>query len=365
MSEIENNARNYLSSHSVNWQLGLDILEALMVSQGDRALAGQLLHRVVELKPALIKKFGTQDPALNAIANRHASIVLDDAVRPGAYYKVPVITAYAQLDLEIFAILSAEIKLAESQLIGPGSCVFGFGSCFAVNFVNHLNRIGINASSSVLSEDINSPRNNRHLLDWVINGRANFISEQLPKINPEFDPAALLTNLQRASHIVLTLGTVFFLARSGDDGTAAPALVPGRGTVTVATTFAELLEDIDEILKLVRQTNPGAVIMVTVSPVPLRGVMHKANPVVANMFSKSMLRAAIESFRGSGRFNYLPIYDAILGLTPHMDFAAFGKDDGECRHLNGLLIDAVMRQVTSLVVRQAHGRSDGSATAIT
>ena len=51
MSEIEKNARNYLSSHSVNWQLGLDILEALVMAQGDRALATQVLHRVVELKP--------------------------------------------------------------------------------------------------------------------------------------------------------------------------------------------------------------------------------------------------------------------------------------------------------------------------
>ena len=38
-------------------------------------------------------------------------------------------------------------------------------------------------------------------------------------------------------------------------------------------------EDIDQILALLRQANPKAVIMMTVSPVPLRGVMHKANPV--------------------------------------------------------------------------------------
>lgn len=362
MSEIEKNASNFLSSHSVNWQLGLDILEALVVSQGDKALARQVLHRVVELKPTLAKKFGTQDPVLNAIANRHVFIALDDVVRLGAYYKVPVIKEVGQLDLEIFAVLSSEIKLAETDWITPGAHVFGFGSCFAVNFINHLNRMGITASSSVLSEDINSPRNNCHLLDWVLNGRVNYISEQLPKLNPEFNPAEFLARLKSATHIVLTLGTVYFLARIGDDGAALPALIPGRGTVTVSPSFGELQKDIDEILKLLRQVNPGAVVMVTVSPVPLRGVMHKANPVVANMFSKSMLRAAIESFRGAGRFTYLPIYDAILGLAPHSDFAAFGKDDGECRHLNGLIIDSVMRQITSLIVRQPGGATNIAPT---
>ena len=104
MSEIENNARKYLSSHSVNWQLGLDILEALVMSRGDRTLATQVLHRVVELKPTLAKKFGNQDPVLNEIANRHVSIALDEVVSLGAYYRVPVIQDVDQLGLEVFAV---------------------------------------------------------------------------------------------------------------------------------------------------------------------------------------------------------------------------------------------------------------------
>ena len=217
--------------------------------------------------------------------------------------------------------------------------------------------MGIAASSSVLSEDINSPRNNRHLLDWALNGNVNYIAEQLPKLNPEFNPVEFVARLTAATHIVLTLGTVYFLSRVGDGGHAVPVMIPGKGVVTSAPTFDELQVDIDEILKLLRQSNPNAVVMLTVSPVPLRGVMHKANPVVANVFSKSMLRAAVEAFRIERQFIYLPIYNAIVGLAPHSDFATFGKDDGDFRHLNGMIMDAVMRQVTSIIVREQGIRS--------
>lgn len=237
-------------------------------------------------------------------------------------------------------------------MIGADSVVFGFGSCFAVNFVNYLHNHGIRATSSVLSEDINSPKNNHGLLDWVINGSSNHVSEQLHKLNPDFDAPALVANLRGATHIVLTLGTVFYLTRAGADGSIKPVLVPAPGTVTTAAPFEELRNDIAGILRLVRQANPAASIFLTVSPIPVRGVMHQANPVVANTFSKSLLRSAVESLRDRELFSYLPIYDAIIGLSPHMDFAAFGKDDGDCRHLNGAIIDSVMRQVTALIVRQ-------------
>lgn len=357
MSEIEKNARTWLGSHSVNWELGLDLLEAMMASGGDRALAADVMRRVIEIKPALVKKFGIADPALLAIADRHTPIVLDSVVRAGAYYKVPVIGDIAALDLEVFSILSGELTLGDDDRIGADATVFGFGSCFAVNFVNYLHNHGVRARSSVLSEDINSPRNNRCLLAWVIDGEENHVSAQLHKLNPEFDPAALRENLRSASHIVLTMGTVFSLTRKNADGSPAPALVPAPGTVTTAATYDELRQDMTAIVQLVRRVNPAARIFLTVSPIPFRGIMHQANPVAANNFSKSLLRAAVESLRGEKLFTYLPIYDAVIGLSPHMDFAAFGKDDGESRHLNGAIIDAIMRQITSLIVKAPTGKA--------
>jgi len=70
MSEIEKNARKYLSSHSVNWQLGLDILEALVMSRGDRTLATQVLQSLME---DLRLNNWTQVTTLQAAANNGVS----------------------------------------------------------------------------------------------------------------------------------------------------------------------------------------------------------------------------------------------------------------------------------------------------
>ncbi len=350
MGEIEKVAQNYLASHSLNWRLGLDIYNSLIAHDVDRDLCSKVLKRVVEIKPVLVKKLKLDDPELKSIMERHSSIVLDEFA-PGAYYMAPVIKDMAQLDLEVFSVLSSECQVGQADFITRDSFVFGFGSCFAVNFINYMARLGIRSASSILSEDINSPRNNFHLLDWVLNDKENHVTTQIFKLNPEFDKTTLVSNMKNASHIVLTLGTVFHLARKAPDGTWSPTLVPSPGATTVASSIGELHADIRGILEMVRNVNPAARIFLTVSPIPLLGILHKANPVVANTFSKSMLRAAVEGIRGLGLFKYLPIYDAIIGLSPVMDFAAFGKDDGNPRHLNGGVVDSVMRQVTNLLVK--------------
>lgn len=348
-STIEKIATTYLESGSVNWQVGIELHNKLIVD--NPSLAKACLKRSIELKPILVKRLNLKDDELRLISERHSLVALDHAAyNLGRYFKVPTINSRETLDLEIFQILSTETSRFPIKKIQKSEKVFGFGSCFAVNFINYLHKLDIDAHSSIISEDINCPINNLLLLKWIFKNEESSLINDLKEFNPDIDRLDLLNKFKDANHIVLTLGASFFLIKNGEK--MEITLKPSSNTKYTFQNINSLKQSITQIIELINSVNNKVNIIISVSPIPLRATLDGRDPVSANVASKSALRAAIEELMIENKlsFTYLPIYDAVIGLSPYMGFASFGTDDGESRHLNGEIINSIMRQMTDLII---------------
>lgn len=351
MENLENIATNYLESNSVNWRMGVELNNKLALQ--NPALAFACLKRSIELKPTLVKRFNLKSPELIQVANTHQTIALDDCVSVGTYFKVPTINSKEIIDLEIFSILSNEISRCPTlKKIRKQEKIFGFGSCFAINFVNYLNKVGLDAYSTIISEDINCPINNLLLLKWIFQNEESRLILDLKQLNPDIERLTLLKRFKESDHIFLTLGSSFYLINNQEKPEIT--LKPTKNTRYSLQTISSAKESIKELVKLIHLFNNKVNIFITVSPIPLRGVLDARNPVAANIASKAVLRAAIEELiiEQELSFTYLPIYDAIIGLCPYLSMPAFGTDDGESRHLNGFIINSMMKQVSQLIVEE-------------
>lgn len=120
--------------------------------------------------------------------------------------------------------------------------------------------------------------------------------------------------------LVFTLGlTESWVSRA--DGAVYP-LCPGvaGGTFDPARhafhnfTVDEIVADLREFLALLRGVNPGARVILTVSPVPLMATATDAHVLSATSYSKSVLRVACEMLATTEEnLCYFPSYEVITG----------------------------------------------------
>lgn len=143
------------------------------------------------------------------------------------------------------------MRFKEIKKISKNSLVYGFGSCFAVNFINHLSRLNFKASSSLLTEDINSPINNILLLRYVLQNAQSDLVDELLKLNKDFDVERIRNSIIHSSHIVLTLGSAFHLVSAKEKN----ILIPTQSSKTVVANFQDLLSAVNEIIDLIREFN--------------------------------------------------------------------------------------------------------------
>lgn len=157
--------------------------------------------------------------------------------------------------------------------------------------------------------------------------------------------AATRAAFDAATVIVVTLGlTEMWMSR--EDGAAYPG-APG----TIAGTFDpqrhvmheltvdEVVDDLVAFAGIVRETNPAARFIVTVSPVPLVATATTDHVVVASIRSKSVLRIAAERFvEADSASSYFPSYEIIAGpQAPHEYF------ETDRRSVSPSGVSAVMR----------------------
>lgn len=76
----------------------------------------------------------------------------------------------------------------------------------------------------------------------------------------------------------------------------------------------EVFSDLDEFVILLRDVNPNARVIVTVSPVPLIATAENRHVLVSTTYSKSALRVACEEITRKYEFvEYFPSYEIITG----------------------------------------------------
>jgi hypothetical protein len=348
---IEEKARYFLESGDLNWRLGLDIFKQLNKPK-DATLSLDILKRTLEIKPKLIKLLKIKQQDLISITERHSQFYLDDDQKSIREFNVKNIQNINDLDLFIFSIFSEELQGKVANKITKNSKIFGLGSCFAVNFINYIANLGHHANSSVLAEDINSPKNNKLLLQYIFQNKNSRFANLLKSSKSEFnsiDFEFIKTSIENSSHIVLTLGSAYHLIDTQILSSDNVVLKPHQGTVTVLSEFNEIKENIEEIIDIIKEVNPNVTIFLTVSPIPLKGIMHHQSAIVANHLSKSILRSAAHFIHRENCI-YLPIYDVVNVAGLYSNEALFGLDDGNARHLNGRVIKSIMQNLEQFVI---------------
>ncbi len=268
--------------------------------------------------------------------------------------------------------------------ISQNDSVFCIGSCFARNIEEHLIYIGLD----VLSRRIVSPSHEwphringfinkftthsmRNELEWVVSPKditetmfeerqGGWVDLQLaPMTVPVSLPRAIerrayltgeyFNRLRQASIIIITLGLneVWFDNEMSIYLNAPPSFFsarrdPGRYELCI-TDVDDNVSQLNAIRELIHTLNPDAKMVVTVSPVPMSETFSGQDVILANMISKSTLRAAADAFvRVHADVDYFPSYD-IITMSPRQ--YAYTRD---CLHVSDAIVGQMMRTFTNL-----------------
>jgi hypothetical protein len=148
---------------------------------------------------------------------------------------------------------------------------------------------------------------------------AGFPTEAAARAARQAHLAAVRRVLEDCTTLVFTLGlTETWL---GEDGTAYP-LAPGVVAEAPAgarhrfhnLTIDEVRADLAGIVQRLRDVNPAARMILTVSPVPLVATMGEAHVLPATTYSKAVLRvAAQDAVDRFAHLAYFPSYEIVTG----------------------------------------------------
>jgi hypothetical protein len=146
--------------------------------------------------------------------------------------------------------------------------------------------------------------------------------------SPEAVPAARATTLRamreglaRAGCLILTMGLIETWQDRADDsffpscpGTVRGTFDPGRHVLR-RQTFADAYADLTAAVTLARTGNPGLRVLFTVSPQPLTATATGEHALVANGYSKSLLRTATGQLASEiPGVDYFPAFELMTGL---------------------------------------------------
>jgi hypothetical protein len=281
----------------------------------------------------------------------------------------------------------SEILGSHGLLIRKGDRVVSAGSCFASRLVPYLEKAGLTylrteamhpAFQDLEPEGLGYAKFSaaygniytaRHLLQLLKRCLKTFspVEDRWPLSEEIVDPLRPGLRYRARSHREFDLLTAQHLRRTHEafesadvfvftlglteawvsrlDGTVFPAC-PG----TVAGSFdperhefmnfnvPEVIYDLDEFIRLLRQINPNGRLIITVSPVPLVATATNSHVLSASIYSKSVLRVAAEEITRLHRdVTYFPAYEIVAGPQAPENF--FEKDK---RNVSQAGVEAVM-----------------------
>lgn len=263
--------------------------------------------------------------------------------------------------------------------------IFAIGSCFARNVEKALEGAGLRVLSrefelGEIGASIEDAANffNKYSIHSVLNevrwaleretfpGRAilyeigpdRFVDAQLGMARLDFDADTILAFRHRyldamaavaeADVVILTLGYVetWFDRKLGLYLNVVPPMQavraePDRFEFRVLS-YHDVLEGLEELhALLLRHRRKPLRMLVTVSPVPLLATFRDMDVLVANAYSKSVQRAALDEFLiGREGVDYFPSYEFVILSNP-----AVAWSRGDYRHVSADVINRIMDNV--------------------
>lgn len=348
----------YLRSDTADWSRGMQLLTAMSRNVG---ISFGLHHyeeglrRLAQIRPSMLgheAQWFASDFVLPlgrireivAEATRDVGMTLTEPALRGSpeaaktvRYDVPRIADVEGLRAQIEFLLGTKAHTFRNF---DSRRLFAFGSCFAINMGRALRDAGNSVYTLVISEDVNSPFNNRLLLRRIFNGEASSLTDELERLTG-INYAKVRSEFQGATDIVFTLGNIFRIM--GPHGVTTDHR---KAIALMAENFGQSLECVREIFDMLAE-NTKARIFATVSPIPISGYRGKdfGSAVEADCASKSQLRAVLNNCKHE-RVTYLPTFEIFRWLPAHQDFATLGAEDGNPRHLTQAHVSMVMEALT-------------------
>ncbi|MDO4254717.1 MAG: GSCFA domain-containing protein [Kocuria sp.] len=202
---------------------------------------------------------------------------------------------------------------------------------------------------------------------WQKDGR--YFDALRPSVEPEGFESVEEVAAHRAEHLkavrrlvrdadvfVFTLGLTegWEHVDSGTVYPTAPGTVAGvwdpQTIVFHNFTFSEILDDLREVMKIIESQNPTVQFLFTVSPVALAATATDHHVMVANSYSKAILRAVVGQITENvENAHYFPSYDMITG----MNSAATLYEENQ-RSVHPDTVDIVMRRfMDELIIHES------------
>ena len=280
----------------------------------------------------------------------------------------------------------SRITFVSNPLLKDKGCVFTMGSCFAVEIRHALmargydvfpkyNEIEFDGQNQLLAS-LPARDNVNHYNSFVIQqeferalvngnyGPNDFVEHSLPKQKSALgellrwqDPyrkrvfatdrdsllnlstkisTCIRTAIQKADAYIITLGLTEVWKNDTNGLYINQAPSEKQGFSFVESTYEQNYDNMDKVCSLLRKHFPDKPVILTVSPVPLTRTFTGNDIVVANMESKSILRAvAARVAKENINVTYWPSYEIALA---HDLF----EDDG--RHVRRAGIDLIVDQ---------------------
>jgi len=270
--------------------------------------------------------------------------------------------------------------------------IYAIGSCFARGVENALVGQQMQVLSRATEFDAFPAVNNElklgftnkyntysiyNELRWALDPEAEFVHESVvdigsgvyydPHTNPALELAGLAETLRRRSImqsitrrivecrvVIITLGLAEVwrdrIAETFINTTPLPEAVrrhPDRYEFHVSS-FAENLANLAKIHHVINHFgHSDTQIVVTVSPVPLMATFSNDDIVVANSYSKSVLRAVAQEWASAHQnVHYFPSYEIVL----NSDRATSWLED--LRHVRGEVVQHIMKVFLDSYLRE-------------
>jgi hypothetical protein len=126
-------------------------------------------------------------------------------------------------------------------------------------------------------------------------------------------------------------------------------------------SYHDILAGLNDLhVLLMRHRTRPLRMLVTVSPVPLLATFRDMDVLVANSYSKSVQRAALDEFViGKAGVDYFPSYEFVTLSNPTVAWSR-----GDYRHVSQDVINRIMDNVLHRYVRRENGTAQSGETAL-
>jgi GSCFA family protein len=256
----------------------------------------------------------------------------------------------------------------DEPLLEATDAVITVGSCFARELRHSLREAGFLSSKIFIPEGLNNTYAMLDFLSWCVTGEATgrgfrydrLESGEIGEWMPHEKQEAYAASIADAGAFVFTIGLAEVwqdLETGGVFWHGVPEAIfdPDRHVFRL-TTVDENVDNIRRIVELVRQVNADAPIVLTLSPVPLKGTFRELACMSADCVSKSVLRVALDQVLAdspSGVY-YWPSFEIVRWAGAHLPWPAYGLNDNKARHVSRRLVGEIIDAfVESFYTREA------------